>query len=240
MANAGRLQHPGVTPILLRCRAPTLSSKGYDCGVVTVSRACTILCMLTIPFPPTQAPNMHFNLVSEPHSQLNALFHTLGMGDATFIKAIGFVHNSNHTLIIDSGLNDCSAGASSSHSMDVLVDDSPMAAINKQRVHVHGATNVASLLIDPNINITYKSSKDKEQVIVQTQQVLYTIFRNRNACHLDVDFVVLDANLVGYVEWLCSLLFVGVYEDSNTTPQGSCLEHAWCAWADCFMGGWRL
>ena len=147
---------------------------------------------------------LHFVLVTEPESQLNAQFHNLGMhADNTYIKALGFVHApSGHQVTVDSGIEDCRAGIPVGHALAIEVDGKRVDAKLQTTVNrPYLNATLLQLLKDGGVVVDYRATKRdnelSEHLVVRTKRVMYTIHRNAGSCHLDVDMAVLDQELLG-------------------------------------------
>lgn len=162
------------------------------------------------------ASDMHFVLVTEPQSQLNAHFHNLGMGEATFIKALGLTHApSGHSVTVDSNVEDCTAGAPAGKqggteihqctsfltdlAMAIHVDGKPVAlAALHHAEHKLGT----KLLRDKGLHVYYRThgngTNKEEHVELRTARVMYTVHRTAGSCHLDLDMALLTGAFVGY------------------------------------------
>lgn len=146
-----------------------------------------------------------FNLVSEPESQLNALFHNLNMptGDNTFIKALG-LQQSGHGVVVDLGVDDCVAGVASNHTLHIAIDGGAPVDPAHLSTITHPAVKGTLLQLhkDRDLTVDYRATHGNasgvdEHVTLRTDRLMYTIHRQAGACHLDVDMAVLDAALLG-------------------------------------------
>ncbi len=136
---------------------------------------------------------------------MNALFHNLNMdsmGEATFIKAVGFQHiPSNHRVTVDAGLDDCVSGVPAAHTLQIRVDDAPAVSKAQLSTITHPAVNgtLLQLLKDKAMTVDYRAShgaEASEHITVRTDRLMYTIHRHAGACHLDIDMAILDPALL--------------------------------------------
>ena len=147
---------------------------------------------------------LHFVLVTEPESQLNAQFHNLGMhADSTYIKALGFVHApSGHQVTVDTKLEDCSAGVPTGHALAMevngkLVDSKLQTTIN----HAILNATLLQLLKDGGVVVDYHAAHHMdgnlaEHLSIHTKRLKFNIHRNAGSCHLDVDMALMDPELL--------------------------------------------
>ena len=144
---------------------------------------------------------LHFMLVTEPESQLNAQFHNLGMhSDSTYIKALGFVHApSGHQVTVDTKLEDCSAGVPTGHALAIDIDGKQVETTTEYSTLNNTALQ---LLKEPELVLDYHVKREAtgqlaEHLFIHSDRIKYNIHRNAGACHLDVDLTVLDPQLLG-------------------------------------------